>query len=292
MRPAPPSIGKIRCLAVLIAAVCIPLPAGGAGNGPQGGGLRCGELENVYLGGCCDTTLAACLKRSRPCPIAVHLGAFATWIDTLSPAEPCSIRVAAMAARRAFFTDTTHADIDDGPVSYVGSPASPIAIVLYVSAICPLCKRVYKGLYAEVTTGSLKGIARLGVKVRSTRPWDLALLAARRVDRQSALLLALGEVDERISMAIIRRKAAMVGVSPSVLARLSADSTVLREANRSIAEAEKNGVTVTPTVFIDDRRYRSYKDPQWVADAVLYRYETGTFREPVGAVYHMHGGRR
>jgi hypothetical protein len=30
---------------------------------------------------------------------------------------------------------------------------------------------------------------------------------------------------------------------------------------------------MTPTFFINGKRYRSYKDPQWVVDAALYEYE-------------------
>jgi protein-disulfide isomerase len=39
-------------------------------------------------------------------------------------------------------------------------------------------------------------------------------------------------------------------------------------------EGERVGVTVTPTFFIGGKRYRSYKDPQWVVDAALYENET------------------
>lgn len=212
--------------------------------------------------------------------MAAHLGAFASWIDTLTPAEPCSAGVAAIAARYAFFTDTATSAIDYGPVAYVGSAGSPGTIILYVSAICPLCKRVYKGLYAEVTEGSLRGIARLGIKVRSTRPWDLALLAARRVNKQSALLLSLADVEERILMSVIRQKAAGLGLSERLLDSLSADSSILREAKNSTAEAALNAVTLTPTIFINRRRYRSYKDPQWIADAVHYLYESGSLPVP------------
>jgi hypothetical protein len=47
----------------------------------------------------------------------------------------------------------------------------------------------------------------------------------------------------------------------------------MREAEASALEGESNGVTVTPTAFINNKRYRSYKDPKWIVDAALYEYE-------------------
>ncbi len=179
--------------------------------------------------------------------------------------------------------------IDNDAVTFVGSPSSPISIVVYVSAICPLCKRVYKGLYVGVTDGPLRGIARLGIKVMSSRPWDLALLAARRVNKQSEFFLSLAGMEERISMPLIRREAALIGLSPALLDRLTADSTLLREAALSAIEAAKNDVTLTPTIFINGRRYRGYKDPQWVADAILYMCEAGKLPKPAPHARHVGG---
>ena len=264
---------RVSLATLFVVVNCGALPHAGSDRDVD----HCARLDSFYIGGCCKKTLAECLRRTPPCPLAIHLGAFASWIDTLLPAEPCSTRIAAVATRYAFFTDTTHATIDSGSVTFVGSPSSPLAIVLYVSALCPLCKRVYKGLYADVTEGSLHGVARLGIKVLSVKSWDLALLAARRVNRQSALFLSLADVNERISMPVIRRKAAEIGLSPATLDHLAADTILLREASLSASEAARNGVTVTPTVFINGRRYRSYKDPQWVADAALFMYEAGIF---------------
>jgi glutaredoxin len=268
-----PAIFLLRACftSLFIAANGVALPHSGIDHSPD----YCPGLDSFFIGGCCKTTLDECLQKTPPCPLAVHLGTFASWIDTLLPVESCSTRVAAIAVRYAFFTDTTHSTIDSSTVSFVGFSSSPVSIVLYVSALCPLCKRVYKGLYADVTEGSLHGIARLGIKVLSTRPWDLALLAARRVNKQSALFLSLAEVEERISMPVIRRKATEIGLSPAMMDHLTADSMLLWEANFSASEAARNGVTVTPTVFINGRRYRSYKDPLWIADAVLFMHETG-----------------
>jgi hypothetical protein len=262
----------------LVRFAAIVIVAGFAASACSGGAAPsapCGGADSFFIAGCCGAPLAACLKRHPPCPLAVHMGAFASWLDTLAPVSACSTRIAALAARQAFFTtDTGRGVIDDDSVAYAGMASSPCKIILYVSALCPLCKRVYKDLYAAVTEGALKGIARLGIKVITAREWDLALLAARRVNKQSALFLSLAGVEERISMPIIRQKAAGIGLSPAQLDRLLADSSLLQEGRRSAIEAARNGVRLTPTVFIGSRRYRSYKDPQWIIDAVLCLHES------------------
>jgi protein-disulfide isomerase len=39
-------------------------------------------------------------------------------------------------------------------------------------------------------------------------------------------------------------------------------------------EGVRIGVTVTPGVYINGKPYHSFKDPQWVIDAIEYSYET------------------
>ena len=36
---------------------------------------------------------------------------------------------------------------------------------------------------------------------------------------------------------------------------------------------------VTPTFFINEKRYSSYKDPQWVIDAALFEIEKGSLNK-------------
>ena len=236
---------------------------------------RCSGLDSFALAGCNGTGLASCVKRQPAFLPASRLDAFATWIDTLKKNDPCSTKVADLAERYATFNDTQTHPIDLSHVSFAGDKRSPIRIVLYVSATCPLCKRVYKALYYDVTGGPLRGIAKLGIKVFSVHDWDVALLAAQKFNKQSDLLLSLAEVTERISTPIVLQKAAEIGIPLQELRQEMADSATVAELKKSIDEAARNEVKLTPTVFIDGVRYRSYKDPQWITDAVLYKREAG-----------------
>jgi protein-disulfide isomerase len=169
--------------------------------------------------------------------------------------------------------DTKAYPIDTSIVTFVGAAAAPLHVVMYVSASCPLCKRVYKNLYDSVVTGSLKGKARLGIKPFSSKPWDLALLASRKFNRQADLIRSLAGVTERISLAIILDKADSIGIPRKEFEKAIDDARIKEAADESYREAVRNGVSLTPTIFIDNRRYKSYKDPQWVADAAEYFYE-------------------
>jgi glutaredoxin len=232
------------------------------------------ELESFYIADRCSSTLAECIKNHPTCLLALHLNAFAFWIDSLRNDEPCSSRVAALAERYASFIDTVRYAIDLHTTEFAGASNAPITLILYVSASCPLCKRVYKELYGEVTEGKLLNKAKMGIKVFSVRPGDMALLAAKKFNKQSEYILSLAGVEERISEKIIMQKAADIGLSKRTFYRILRDSALINEAQASAQEAGKNGVTIAPTVFINGKRYHGYKDPKWIVDAALYEYES------------------
>ena len=216
--------------------------------------------------------------------MAHRLDMFIHWIDTSKGHnEPCSTKVAELKKRYESFKDTSTLLIDMSEVKCVGDADAPVIILLYVSVSCPLCERVYRGLYEEVKKGRLQHIAKLGIKVFGDRPKDIALIAAGRLNKQSDLLLALAEVKERLSVKIILQKAHEIGVPDSLFGVLLRDSTCIKAAQASAREGVKNGVTVTPTVFINSKRYRSYKDPRWIVDAALFEYESLNRSIPEGS---------
>jgi hypothetical protein len=240
---------------------------------------HCPELDSFRIKECGQSTLAECAATRSDCAIASRLHAFGFWIDTLQNDKPCSTKVAALAERYEGFNDTARYGIDLHEVAFVGSADAPVTLLLYVSATCPLCKKVYRELFSEVTRRKLLGKAKMGIKVFSIKGGDIALLAAKKFNKQSDLLLSLANVEERISEKIVLEKAHDISLPDSAFRALLKDSVLIRIAEKSALEGSKNGVTVTPTVFINNKRYRSYKDPQWIVDAALYEFETLTKKE-------------
>jgi protein-disulfide isomerase len=264
---------KRECLhffaAVFLAFVYFPLVA-------QGTERRCSGLDSVTIAECGNQSISKCGNKSPANALVRRLDLFIRWIDTVRSDDiPCSTRVAALKERYAGFKDLRTYPIDTAGVAFAGYADAPVTLVAYVTASCPLCKRVYRELYREVTKGTLRRVAKLGIKVFSDKPKDVALLAAGRFNRTSDLLLSLADVEERISMRIIFQKAHEIGLPDSAFKALLQDSGLIKKTRASVLEGEKNGVSVTPTVFINGKRYHSYKDPQWIVDAVLCEHETG-----------------
>jgi glutaredoxin len=235
---------------------------------------HCTGLDSFRITECGPLPITECSRKHPACTIARHLAAFASWIDTIQGDDkPCSSRVAGLVNRYESFNDTVKHSIDTRAVTFIGARNAPVTVLMYVSGACPLCKRVYKALYGEVTGGKLRHIAKLGVKVFSDRPIDIALLAAGKCNRMSDLLLSLAEVKERLSMELVIEKAGELGIGDSLFRTLLHDQALLHAARVSAQEAAGNGVTVTPTIFINNKRYHSYKDPEWIIDAAFYEYE-------------------
>jgi len=244
---------------------------------------RCSGLDSFRIKECGASGIAECLRKFPECRIARHLNRFAFWIDSIQSDKPCSSRVAAIAERYAGFNDTVRHTFDLNDVAFIGSSDAPVTLLLFVSTSCPLCKKVYKELYGEVTKGKLLNKAKTGIKVFSARPGDLALLAARKFNKQSEFLLSLAGVEERISVKIIMQKVREIGLPDTAFKRLMQDSAVIKTAQASEREGSENGVTVTPTAFINNKRYHSYKDPQWIVDAALYEYDLLSDRKNAGS---------
>jgi len=253
---------KILCLVSAAAAACAAAQADST--------TRCDSAIHAVHIDACNSSLGGCLKRARPGDLAVRLDRFGAWLA--SKDKPCSTMVKDVEERAATLQDTARFAIDTSQVTFAGAAAAPVRIVMYVSATCPLCKRIYHELYDSVTAGGLTGKARLGIKPFSAKPLDVMLLAARRFGRQADLMRSLAGVEVRITEAIVLKKADSIGIPAHELRKLAADSAIVRAAVGSAEEGGRNGVTVTPTIFINNRRYKSYKDPQWVVDAAEYAF--------------------
>lgn len=230
------------------------------------------DVGKIHIDYCCKTSLDTCIKMNRPCELAHKLELFSQWLDTVNGAKPCSLVINEIQKRYQTLTDTQTCKINLKNVSMVGTPNSKINIIMYVSATCPLCKKVYKNIYESVTKGELKDKARLGIKVISVNPPNLALIAAAHFGKQSQLMLSLYDIKERISMEHILKKCTEIGIPSDSLKIYMNSNSLKAQAEASASESSINGVKYTPSFFINGKPYHSYKDPQWVIDAVLFEF--------------------
>jgi hypothetical protein len=232
--------------------------------------------QSFHVAACDSLSLAAGLGRTPPCRIAVFMAPFAKWL--VGKGKTFDECVKDCGARCEGMTSTKHFTIDPSDVTIAGDKAAPVNIVVYISAMCPLCKYLAAEMYREVTAGALKGKARLSAKPFTSGTGDRALLAADRYKKYWDYIIALSNIKMRPDGPILLRVADSLGM-PKAFKNLLTDTTIRQRLEGFRKEGEINGVTMTPTFFINGKRYRSYKDPQWVVDAALYEYEVRNVRE-------------
>ena len=220
----------------------------------------------------CDSlSLAEGLQRKPPCRMAVYLAPFVRWLAAKGKTFDESMKDCA--ARREGMDTGARFPIDLTGVPIAGDEMAPVTIVVYISAMCPLCKYLASDIYREVTSGALKGKARLSAKPFTAGIGDRALLAAARYGKYWDYITALNNIKMRPDGPILLRVADSLGMPKDAFKKLLADTSIMQTIASFRKEGERVGVTMTPTFFIRGKRYRSYKDPQWVVDAALYENE-------------------
>jgi protein-disulfide isomerase len=229
--------------------------------------------KTLPVQGCSKGSLYACIHEAQSCPLAKHMHNFIRW-DVARETVDTAL-VPAIKKHYETLCSTEKSSIDTTQFPIAGDKKAPILIIGYVTATCPFCHYVTKALYEAVTTGTLKGKARLMIKPFGATTQNHILVAALPKGKYFDLFLAVAEVKVRLDVPLMLSVADSIGLSSKeLMARAKgaeADSLVLR----SLAEAKKNDVPIAPTFFINHIRYKGFKDPRWLIDAALYRYETG-----------------
>lgn len=228
-------------------------------------------INNFHIEKCCHSSLGKCLNAKSPCSIAPRFYNFGCWL-IIRENSYNKIMLQLNKRYSSFFgPDTFHIDAPFLPPA--GDTSAPIIITAYISASCPLCKKVCIPLYRAVTEGPIAGKAVLYLKPVLTDIGGMALMAAKELGGFWNYYLSLEKEKRRLNEKIILSKAKKVGLNKKQFKKLLDDEKLNAELVKSRNEALTNGVDITPTLFINNRRYRSYKDPQWVIDAVEYEYD-------------------
>ena len=220
---------------------------------------------------CCNSTISECFNQKHECPIAKHLYEFTGWLISVAT-EPGKIKEQ-IDKRYEGFTTTEKKVIDTTSLQLAGNPKAPVTIVAYISSTCNLCKHIVCLLYVSVNTGTLKGRAKLMAKPFGTGIGDIAFFVANDDGKFWELLMKMKDVKTRYKENDIIQMLENIGIDSNRSIKLLKNRKFKELLTASRTEGVKNGVKVTPTFFINHKRYSSYKDPQWVIDAALYEYE-------------------
>ena len=192
---------------------------------------------------------------------------------------PFENMVSEMEARyQSFFSDEMYR-IEPSPLPAAGDTNAPVELTVYFNASCPQCKDVILPLYYIVThDGALQGKARLVVKPFSVSLGNRALASAAAFGKFWKYFEALAGVKQRLNKGILLGLAQEVGIPVLAFTSLLNDEMLRKTLEKSYVEARQNGVRMTPTIFVNNRRYGSYKDAVWLVDAVeveLLNWSTG-----------------
>jgi hypothetical protein len=230
------------------------------------------ELDSVCsafaIKPCNGLSIADGLKKGPQCPMALHLSEFARWL--VFKGKTYEEYMKDLTDRVNCLTSDQTFAIDEKNMPVTGDLQSPGTIVIYFSATCPLCKYLASNLCDEVTGGKLKGKAKLVAKPFTETIGDKALLAADRYSKFWDFIKALNARKERPDGPMVARIADSIGIADPHFKGLLRDPAIAKALAQIRDEGIRNGVTVTPTLFINGKRYHSYKDPRWVVDAVLW----------------------
>lgn len=219
----------------------------------------------------CRGTLLDLIKKGSPCIMAQRLYNFAAWL-VLKDSTQDFVRKQ-LQIRYDFFTLSDTVSIDTTGFPRFGDPKNPVVITVYASSTCNLCKVIVRAIEDSILDGSLKNRAILVIKPFSAGIGDMAKMAAFRQNKFKTYSDALAQIKNRFTEKELLAIADSIGLDmPSFTAALK-DSTTRAFLLKSRDEGMRNGVEVTPTFFINSKRYHSYKDPQWLIDAIAVIYE-------------------
>jgi protein-disulfide isomerase len=209
---------------------------------------------------CCDGTIAECLKKKPVCALVTRL---ASDVCRRAAAGQSKVDIERELARRATSATSPKVKIDTTGAAVAGDPKAKVELVAYLCARCPYCARMLPELYASVTTGRLKGKARLIVRPFPTRSHQgstegaKAMLAAQRQGKYWEFLLHLYKNFDGFDPTKLPERAAAAGLDLEQFRKDMADSALEKTLVESKKEGIRNRVEATPSVFIDRRKYHA-----------------------------------
>jgi len=219
----------------------------------------------------CRGTLLDLAKNDSTCFAAQKLYNFAAWLtlkDSTSDFVQKQLQI-----RYDFFTTSDTVSIDTAGFPRIGGHKKPVIITVYASSTCNLCKVIVRAVEDSILHGSLNNKATLVIKPFSAGIGDMAKMAAFKQHRYKEYSDALAQMTGRFTEKDLFTIADSIGLSMAEFTNSLNDSTTRTFLLKSRAEGMRNGVEVTPTFFINSKRYRSYKDPQWLIDAISVIYK-------------------
>jgi 2-hydroxychromene-2-carboxylate isomerase len=233
------------------------------------------SLQRNFYVEACKSKLSDAAKKPG-CRAGARLSSFVEWMDSIGGAPHDSVYGNALRDHYKSLASPTRyaADIKGWPL--VGDASSPLAVVMYFSGTCPLCKKNFAELYYEVTQGRFKGKVKIYAKPFGVNGVNKALVAAHDMGRFSDIMIALARAEGRVDEETVYNIAETMYFNRDKFKAAAESQPVADRVAAAYAEGKKNGVELVPTYFIGGRRYDSVSNTWWILDTFQYMYEEVT----------------
>ncbi len=244
-------------------------------------------MDATFIHDCCDQALSACLEQQPRCLLAERL-AENICRRVVEGQEDDTIRRALKGRAWTMlpYGDPVDLDLSDAPTA--GEPGAPVKVVVFSAPRGYHCARVVPGVHEAVTSGSLQGKVELSYRLfplRSNEHYKeagLAFLAAQRLGAFWDFALHSYANFDAFSLDTQLLWAAQLGLDRAVLERLMGEPDLLDQLKASKRQGVENGVSSTPTFFIDGHLYRGELEVDEIVDTLEEAWERSQGLSHVG----------
>ena len=220
-------------------------------------------LETSYVYDCCDKTLTRCLQQRPRCRLAVRL-ANNICRRVSEGQNDDRIKLALSLRARMMQSEYTdeRADIDLAEVPMVGKADAPITVVEYAGPRGEHCARLTPRIHRAIVEGRLVGKVKLYLKpfaLRSnphSKEAGVAFLAAQELGGFWDFVLYSYARFGSFTVSGLTDWADAIGLDRTRFEQLTKDPALVRRLVAIKKEGLGNGVTSTPTFFVNGRMYQ------------------------------------
>jgi len=234
-------------------------------------------LESRRPYDCCDETILECLSKKPVCPLVLRL---AKDICRRAAEGETKDYIDEEYSKRVESTISPRVDIDISHSTPAGDPEAKIEIVAYVCARCPTCAVFSQDIYRSVTSGRLKGKAKVYIRpyvlrqYRGSTAGALAMLAAEHMDKFWEMWLHMCENHNDFDPDKLPDWAALQGMDADRFQELVDDDVIIDRLIEFQKEAIRNELEKTPHIFVNRRNYTAASRPsELFEDFVEGEYE-------------------
>ncbi len=209
--------------------------------------------------GCCTETIGDCLKKTDKCQSTTFISNEICRLSSKGK-KPEEIKELIELRAKAMDSNAKVYEIDVKREHLWGNPDSKVVLSVYLCGRCPYCSRHVPLLIHTLEKTPLKD--QIAVNLRyfpikshdNSTPAALAIEAAAQLGQAWPYLLKSYENFDAFTLSQINVWAQEIGMDRDAFTSLMKDAATRSTVSKSKKEGLVNGVTTTPTFFINGRK--------------------------------------